>query len=178
MPILPGVDGVEKMSKSVGNQIGVTEPPDEIYGKTLSIPDELMDTWFSLLAVEDPSAGVGPRDRKRALARALVARFYDADAADAAEQQFDRVFVDHGEPDDVAEHTVSADGEGDVHLPAVIADAFGRSRSEARRLIVAGGVKLDGTVLGADDIDIAGERADGALLQVGKRAFARLRVAR
>jgi len=176
MPILPGTDGVKKMSKSEGNQIGLTEAPEEMYGKTLSIPDEVMDSWFSLLAIDDPGTDVGPRDRKRALARGIVTRFHDAAAAAAAEQHFDRVFVEHALPDDVPEHAVSADGEGLVHLPAVIADAFGRSRSEARRLIVGGGVKLDGEALGADDIDVAAERADGAMLQVGKRAFARLRL--
>ena len=81
MPILPGVDGVEKMSKSLGNHIGITEAPGEIYGRTLSLPDEAMDTWFSLLAVERPPAGTSPRDAKHALARALVARFHGADAA-------------------------------------------------------------------------------------------------
>jgi tyrosyl-tRNA synthetase len=176
MPILPGTDGVEKMSKSLGNHIGVTEPPGEMYGKTLSIPDEAMDQWFSLLAVEDPGAAAGPRDRKRALARGIVTRFHGADAAQEAEAAFDRVFVAHEVPEDVPEHEVAA-ADGVVHLPAVIADAFGRSRSEARRLIAGGGAKLDGQALGPDDIDVAADRADGALLQVGKRAFARLRVA-
>jgi tyrosyl-tRNA synthetase len=176
MPILPGTDGVEKMSKSLGNHIGVTEPPGEMYGKTLSIPDEAMDQWFSLLAVEDPGVAAGPRDRKRALARGIVTRFHGADAAQEAEAAFDRVFVAHEVPEDVPEHEVAA-ADGVVHLPAVIADAFGRSRSEARRLIAGGGAKLDGQALGPDDIDVAADRADGALLQVGKRAFARLRVA-
>jgi tyrosyl-tRNA synthetase len=175
MPILPGLDGVEKMSKSLGNQIGVTEPPDEMYGKTLSIPDSAMDAWFALLAIEDPGADVGPRDRKRALARGIVTRFHDAAAATAAEERFDRVFVAHEAPDEVPEVAVAV-VDGKVHLPAVIADAFGRSRSDARRLIVGGGVKLAGETLGEADIDIAAERAHGALLQVGKRQFARLRV--
>jgi tyrosyl-tRNA synthetase len=175
MPILPGIDGVEKMSKSLGNQIGVTEPPDEMYGKTLSIPDSAMDPWFALLAIEDPGGDVGPRDRKRALARGIVARFHDAAAATAAEERFDRVFVAHEAPDEVPEIAVAV-VDGKVHLPAVIADAFGRSRSDARRLIVGGGVKLAGETLGDADIDIAAERADGALLQVGKRQFARLRL--
>src|SRR5919198_854407 len=84
MPILPGIDGTEKMSKSVGNHIGITEPAGEMYGRTLSLPDEAMDTWFELLAVERPPAGTAARDLKHALAHALVARFHGADAAGAA----------------------------------------------------------------------------------------------
>ncbi len=172
MPILPGTDGVEKMSKSLGNHIGVTEPPGDMYGKTLSIPDEVMDQWFALLAVEDPGGDVGPRDRKRALARGIVARFHSAEAAAEAEAQFDAVFVKHEVPDDIPLHQIAGDP---VHLPAVIADAFGRSRSEARRLITSGGVKLGGEV--CTDLDVPLERCAGAVLQVGKRAFARLQVA-
>jgi tyrosyl-tRNA synthetase len=173
MPILKGIDGADKMSKSLNNHIGVTDAPEEMFGKTLRISDELMDEWFSILGVDEP-AGAGPRDRKRALARALVTRFHDAGAARAAEEHFDRVFVEHAAPDDVPEHAVSPDGSGSVHVPAVIADAFKRSRSDARRLLESGGVKLDGEVL--QELDLPAERADGALLQVGKRAFARLRV--
>src|SRR6478735_3484205 len=100
-PILPGTDGKEKMSKSVGNHIGVTESPEEQYGKTLRLPDEAMPTWFSLLAVDEPPEGTGPRDRKRWLARAIVSRSPGAEAAADAEARFDRVFIDHGIPDDV-----------------------------------------------------------------------------
>ena len=81
LPILPGIDGVEKMSKSLGNHVGVTEPPEEMYGRTLSLPDEAMDQWFAVLAIEKPSAGTSPRDAKRALARAIVERFHGPDAA-------------------------------------------------------------------------------------------------
>ena len=98
MPILPGVDGVEKMSKSLGNHIGITEAPGEMYGRTLSLPDEAMDTWFTLLAVERPPAGTSARDAKHALARALVARFHGAEAAAAAAAQFERVHVQRAAP--------------------------------------------------------------------------------
>jgi tyrosyl-tRNA synthetase len=175
MPILPGIDGVEKMSKSVGNHIGITEPPGEMYGRTLSLPDEAMDTWFELLAVERPTAGTSPRDTKHALAHALVKRFHGADAADAAAAEFDRVHVRHQVPEEIEELRFEA-VNGSVHLPALIADGFGMSRSEARRTLAQGGVRLDGEPLAAGDLDLPRERLDGAVLQVGKRHFRRLRV--
>jgi tyrosyl-tRNA synthetase len=171
LPILPGTDGVEKMSKSVGNQIGVTEPPEEQYGKTLSIPDEAMPTWFSLLAVDEPPPGTGPRDRKRWLARAIVERFHSPEAAAAAEAHFDLVHIDGGVPEDVEVLRLPA---GAVHLPALLADGFGLSRSEARRLLSANGVKVDGTAL--SDLDVDASELDGKVLQVGKRQFRRVEV--
>jgi tyrosyl-tRNA synthetase len=175
MPILPGVDGVEKMSKSVGNHIGITEEPGEIYGRTLSLPDEAMDTWFALLAVDRPPAGTSARDAKHALARALVERFHGAEAADAAAAEFDRVHVQRSAPEEIDELAVAA-VNGTVHLPAVIAAGFGMSRSDARRMLAQGGVKLDGEALAAADLDLPRERLDGAVLQVGKRHFRRLLV--
>jgi tyrosyl-tRNA synthetase len=175
MPILPGVDGVEKMSKSVGNHIGITEPPGEMYGRTLSLPDEAMDTWFELLAVPRPAAGTSPRDTKHALAHALVERFHGADAADAAAREFERVHVRHQVPEEIEELSFDA-VNGSVHLPALIAEGFGMSRSEARRTLAQGGVRLDGEPLAADDLDLPRARLDGAVLQVGKRHFRRLRV--
>ena len=144
MPILPGTDGERKMSKSYGNYIGVTEPPEEIYGKTLRLPDSALATWHELLLGEPLPAAANPRDAKRALARALVARFHDAAAAEEAERAFDRVHVDHRAPEEMPSVALSANGEGLVHLPALLADAFGVSRSEARRSLEQGGVKLDG----------------------------------
>jgi tyrosyl-tRNA synthetase len=176
MPILPGIDGKEKMSKSLGNHVGVTESPAEMYGRTMSVPDEAMATWFELLAIAPPGEGTGPRDLKRALARGIVERFHDADAAHAAEAHFDRLHVEHRAPDEIEEAVVATNGAGTVHLPAVIADAFGHSRSEARRLLAQGGVKLDGEPLGADEVDVPAGRLDGAVLQVGKRQFRRLRL--
>src|SRR3954467_5481494 len=117
LPILPGVDGVEKMSKSVGNHIGITEAPSEMYGRTLSLPDDAMDTWFSLLAVERPPEGTSARDAKHALAGALVERFHGAEAAAAASQEFARVHVHREVPDELAELEVAA-VNGTVHLPA------------------------------------------------------------
>ena len=175
MPLLTGIDGVQKMSKSFGNAIGVTEAPGEMYGKTLRIPDELIAQWYSLLLGAEPPAGAGPRDAKRALARALVTRFHSAEAAAEAEAGFDRIFIAHDVPDDVEEAEVRADN-GVVHLPAAIAEAFGRSRSEARRMIQQGGVKLDGEPLAADALDLPRAELDGRVLQLGKRQFRRLRV--
>src|SRR4051794_32118509 len=171
MPILPGTDGKEKMSKSLGNHIGVTEPPEEQYGKTLRLPDGAMPTWFSLLAVDEPPAGTPARDAKRQLARAIVERFHSAEAAAAAEAHFDRVHIDHGVPDDI--DVLRLPG-GPVHLPAVLADGFGVSRSEARRLLSANGVKVDGAPL--SDLDVDASDLGGKVLQVGKRQFRRIEV--
>jgi tyrosyl-tRNA synthetase len=171
LPILPGTDGVEKMSKSLGNHIGVTEPPEEQYGKTLSIPDAAMPAWFSLLAVDAPPQGTSPRDAKRWLARAIVARFHGEEAARAAEAQFDRVHIEHGVPDEIETLTLPA---GPAHLPAVLAERFGLSRSEARRLLAGGGVKVDGEAL--SDLDVDAAQLAGRVVQVGKRRFARVEV--
>jgi tyrosyl-tRNA synthetase len=175
MPLLTGTDGEAKMSKSVGNYIGVTEPPEEIYGKTLSIPDRSLDAWYRLLLGSPPPADVAPRDAKRALARALVARFHDQEAAEAAEAEFDRVFVQHRPPDEMPTVTWPAD-RPDVHLPALLADAFGISTSEARRTLAQGGVRLDGEVVGNGSLDVPRSAVDGKVLQLGKRRFARVRV--
>jgi tyrosyl-tRNA synthetase len=173
MPLLPGTDGVQKMSKSVHNQIGITEPPGEMYGKTLSVPDEALPVYYDLLLGTEPPADLGPRDAKRALARALVERFHGAEAAADAETGFDRVFVDRALPEEIEEAVISANGA--VHLPALIADLFGGSRSDARRTIVGGGVKLDGEPV--TELDVPASELDGRVLQVGKRRFRRLRVA-
>jgi tyrosyl-tRNA synthetase len=172
MPILPGTDGVQRMSKSLGNYVGVSDPPEEIYGKTLSIPDEVMPTWYRLLLRAEPDASLSPRDQKRFLARELVSRFHDAGAAAAAEAAFDRVHVAHEIPEEIEDASFATD-DGSVHLPAVLEAVFDMSRSEARRLIGQGAVRLDGEPL--SDQDVPAERLDGAVLQVGKRRFRRLR---
>ncbi|CAN5170276.1 tyrosine--tRNA ligase [soil metagenome] len=173
MPILPGVDGDRKMSKSLGNHIGVAEPAQEIYGKTLSLPDTAIATWFELLLGEEMAPQVSPRDAKHALARRLVERLHGAEAGDAAAAHFERVFVQRETPADIEEASFDAAG-GPVHMPAVIADTFGGSRSDARRKLAQGAVKVDGEALGAGDIDLAPERLEGAILQLGKRQFRRM----
>jgi tyrosyl-tRNA synthetase len=176
VPLLTGIDGVQKMSKSLGNDIGITEPPGEMYGKTLRIPDTLLGEWYSLLLGERPPEGVAPRDQKRALARALVARFHGAAAAAEAEAAFDRVFIAHDVPEDVPDFAFAGNG-GTVHLPELVASAFGGSRSEARRKLTQGGVRLDGALLPADPLDVPAASLDGRVLQLGKRQYARLRIA-
>jgi len=174
MPILTGLDGARKMSKSLGNHIGVSEAPEQIYGKALSLPDAAMAGWYELLLGETPAPGLSARDAKHALARRLVERLHSAAAGEGAAAHFDRVFVQHELPEQIEEASFDASA-GAVHLPALIADSFGRSRSDARRLIGQGAVKLDGEALSAEHLDIVAERLDGAVLQVGKRGFRRLR---
>jgi tyrosyl-tRNA synthetase len=174
LPILPGTDGERRMSKTLDNYVGITEPPEEMYGKTLRLPDAALPTWYRLLTGAEPPADVPPRDAKRALARTLVGRFHDPDAAARAEAHFDRLFVEREAPEEVEEATFEA-VDGQVHLPAVLEGAFGMSRSEGRRLLAQGGVRLDGEPLGAHDQDLPATRLDGALLQVGKRRFRRMR---
>jgi tyrosyl-tRNA synthetase len=174
LPLLVGTDGHEKMSKSLGNYVGVTEPPEEQYGKTLSLPDEAMGTWYRLLLGRDPDPALGPRDAKRALARAIVERYHGAEAAVAAEAAFDRVFVQRGVPEEM--ETVSLDGLGDsVHVPELLARAFGVTRSEARRLIQGGGVRIDDLVV--SELDLPRDQLAGTVLRAGKRRFARLEAA-
>jgi tyrosyl-tRNA synthetase len=176
MPLLTGLDGELKMSKSYGNDIGITEPPGEMYGKTLSIPDALLPSWYDLLLGRPAPPDLGPRDAKRALAREIVTRFHGAAAAAEAEATFDRVFIAHELPDDIPEHAFRANG-GVVHLPELVAAAFGGSRSEARRKLQQGGVKLDGERMAAEPLDVPASELDGRVLQLGKRQFARLRAA-
>ncbi len=174
MPILAGTDGERKMSKSLSNHIGVTEPPEEIYGKTMRIPDEALAAWYALLAGEPSPQDLAARDAKRALARRLVAELHDEGASERAEADFDARHVLHEVPADLDERAFAADG-GQAHLPAVLAEAFGMSRSEARRVIAQSGVRLDGEVVAPDALDIPADALDGSVLQVGRRRFARLR---
>jgi tyrosyl-tRNA synthetase len=175
LPLLTGLDGTQKMSKSFGNAIGVTESPADMYARTLRISDGLIGQWYSLLLGSEPPGDLGPRDAKHALARALVTRFHSEGDAAAAEARFKRVIIEDGLPDDIEEATVSAQN-GTVHLPAVIADVFGRSRSEARRMLAQGGVRLDGERVDGSVLDVPSAAVDGRVIQLGKRDFRRLRV--
>jgi tyrosyl-tRNA synthetase len=176
MPLLTGTDGEQKMSKSYGNYIGVTDPPGDMYGKTLSIPDASLPSWYELLLDSEPPPELGPRDAKRALARALVSRFHGEAAAEAAEAEFDRVHIERLAPEDMPTVVWPA-ARGDVHLPALLAEAFGVSSSEARRALAQGGVRLDGEPVGPGVLDLPAAAVHGKVLQLGKRRFARVQVA-
>jgi len=168
-PLLVGTDGELKMSKSRGNYIGITEPPEEMFGKTMSIPDKALPQWWELLVGgEHPE---DPMSWKLELARRITARWHGADGARAGEEHFTRVVRRHEAPEDVPELPLPA---GDpVHLPALLTDGLGvASTSEARRLIQQGAVKLDGAPVAT--VDVGRSALAGALLQVGKRRFARL----
>jgi tyrosyl-tRNA synthetase len=188
MPILVGTDGSRKMSKSLGNQIGVTDPPQEMYGKTMAIPDEAIDEYRRLLVhAREPDAaaagagaevavarGRSARDAKRALARAIVTWLHSEADAQAAEAHFDRVFVAREVPEQIDDARFACE-EGMLHLPGLIAEEFGISRSEARRLIDQGGVTLGEAALEAGEHDVSCDRAEGQVLKVGRRRFRRLR---
>ncbi|MBK5233982.1 MAG: tyrosine--tRNA ligase [Thermoleophilia bacterium] len=169
MPILPGIDGVRRMSKSLGNYIGVTDAPGDMFGKVMSLPDNNLEEYWNLLLGES-LPDLPPNQAKRALGRRLVARFHNEAAATAAEEHFDRVFVRHEAPEEIEDYSMDGDP---VHLPAALADAFGISRSEARRMLGQGGVKKDGEVLSAEPLDYAAADLEGCVLQLGKRRFKR-----
>lgn len=174
MPLLIGTEGVRKMSKTYDNYIGVTDSPAEMFGRLMSVPDETMADYYRLLLEREADPGRHPMEAKRQLGRELVARFHDAEAAVAAEQRFDAIHSRGEIPDDAPEVELgTADGDP-VHLPALIARAFGLSNSEARRLIAQGGVKLDGEPIAGDTLELSGEALRGRVMQVGKRRFARL----
>jgi tyrosyl-tRNA synthetase len=178
MPILVGTDGVQKMSKSLGNYIGVTDPPEEMFGKLMRVPDEAMAEYFRLLLGAEVPGGP-PNEAKRELGRRIVDRYHGADAAGAAEEHFDRLFVRHEAPEEIEEVALGdyLDGEGGtIHLPQLMAGAFEISSSEARRLLAQGGVKLDGEPI-EDTLDMPPAELDGRVLQVGKRRFRRMRAA-
>jgi tyrosyl-tRNA synthetase len=174
MPILVGTDGVRKMSKSYGNYVGVTDPPEEMFGKVMSIPDEVMGDYYRLLLGEELDVARHPGEAKRELARRLVDRFAGEVAGNAAEERFDQVHVRREVPEDVRSVQVRPGPEGTVHLPALLASEFEISSSEARRLIAQGGVKLDGEVLDGGALDVDASELAGKVLQVGKRRFVRL----
>ena len=176
MPILVGTDGTRKMSKSLDNYVGVTDPPEEMFGRLMRIPDEAMLDYYRLLLGEGTPA-TAPNEAKRELGRRIVERYHGAEAARSAEDHFNRIFVQHGTPDDVqvalVDPYVGPNG-GQIHLPLMIGGLFEISSSEARRLIAQGGVKLDGEPIPADTLDMEPTALDGRVLQVGKRRFRRL----
>jgi len=189
MPILVGTDGTEKMSKSLGNHIGVTESVAEMFGKTMSIPDEAMPEWFRLASglshdereshIARLSSGeMSPNETKRLLARRVVERFHGAEAGVEAEQRFNTIFQKGGIPDDVPELAAAdivANEDGKIFLPGFLVEHLGiASGSEARRVIQQGGVKFDGEAIPVDTLEIDPAQLHGVVLQVGKRKFLRI----
>lgn len=183
MPLLEGLDGVNKMSKSLGNYIGINEPVDEIFGKIMSISDELMLRYYELLSdmslddfqqlQRDIKSGIEhPMDVKKRLGREIVARYYDAEAANEAEENFIRRFRDNQTPEEMREIALFSAG-GKILLGKVLAEAgLVKSNSEGRRAIQQGGVKVNGEKIVDENLELAciGEY----VLQVGKRRFARV----
>jgi tyrosyl-tRNA synthetase len=195
MPLLEGLDGVQKMSQSLGNYVGIDEPPGEMFGKLMSIPDALIAKYELLctdLGPEDNArvaagledGSIHPNAEKRRMARAVVELYHGPGTGGAAEAAFDRVFKRHETPEDVADREVprslfaQEDGVWVVHVPALL-EALGlvASRSEARRLQAQGGVRRDGRRASAEDLRIDGDPPGdlaGSVWQVGKRRFARV----
>ena len=173
LPLLPGTDGVQKMSSSLGNGVGVRDPAPDMYGKVMSIPDSVLPSWMCLLKGSGPEDD--PRAAKAALARQLVARFHGEAQATEAEAHFDRVFRQKKAPEELPEVEICRDSDMDPLLIEVIeAAGFASSRSEARRLIRQGGVRLDESRVEDAEARVGAGRH---LLQVGKRRFARISVA-
>jgi len=183
MPLLPGTDGVEKMSKSYNNFIGISESPKEIYGKTLSIPDNLIYNYFELATdvsneklkeISDKINGqkVNPRDLKRELARTLVATYYNEEAAVEAEAEFDKIFVKKEIPDEIPVFKFSNIGSEIGILDLIVKVNFAPSKNEARRLVSQGGVYIDGRRV--DDTTESIKLDNEKILKVGKRKFIKL----
>jgi tyrosyl-tRNA synthetase len=185
VPLLVGTDGVKKMSQSLGNYISVRDEPEDMFGKVMSIPDDVMPDWFRLAAMATRSevealeegldnGSIHPGEAKRELGRRVVAMHHNAQAAESAEVAFDRLFRSHEVPHDVPVHSISAEGE--VSLPAVLADAeLVASRSEGRRMIKQGAVKIAGERIDSEFVDVS--LITGSVIQVGKRRFARIELA-
>jgi tyrosyl-tRNA synthetase len=168
-PLINSWDG-SKMSASRGNYVALLEPPEEQFGKVMRFPDEMLPELYRLVMESDEEPCGEPMEAKLRLARFVVARAQGEEAASRAEEHFTRVVREGKAPDEVPECTLPA---GDpVHLPALLADAFGMSTSEARRLIDQGGVRIEDQVV--RELDVPRERLEGALLQAGKRRFVRL----
>jgi tyrosyl-tRNA synthetase len=173
MPILVGTDGARKMSKSLDNYVGVTDAPEEMFGRLMSIPDEAMADYFRLLlGSEVPD--LPPNEAKRELGRRIVDRFHGEGSGGGAEEHFNRVIRDRGVPEEIPSWDIDpAAGEDDdaILLPRLIGSGFELSSSEARRLIKQGGVKLDGETLAPDVLELPRQALAGKVLQVGKRRF-------
>jgi tyrosyl-tRNA synthetase len=183
-PLLEGLDGVNKMSKSLNNYIGIDEPPDQMFGKVMSISDELMWKYYELLTDTDvdtinalkfkcSSGDENPRDLKAALARSIITDFHSEQAAQKAQDEFDRRFVRKEVPDDIEEMAVAA---GNYKLADLLTETgLAASKAEAKRLIEQGGVKIGGEKVDASKAEVSVAAGDELLLQVGKRRFLKIK---
>ncbi len=189
LPLLEGLDGVRKMSKSYGNYVGLTDEPADMFGKIMSIPDELMPKYYRLATalpvakVDEIEAGLAageldPNQSKRRLAREIIKIYHNEQAAADAEEQFDRVFKAHGVPEDIEVFDIALEDDsekGGVYLPKLLADLkLVASGGEGRRMIDQGGVKVNGEVVAKGAYHMPASELTGATLQVGKRKWARL----
>ena len=189
LPLLEGLDGVRKMSKSYGNYVGLTDEPADMFGKIMSIPDELMPRYYRLATalpvdeIDEIEAGLtagelDPNKSKRRLAREIIGIYHGADAAAAAEEQFDLVFKAHAAPDDIEVFDIELEEDaekGGVYLPKLLADLkLVGSGGEGRRMIDQGAVKIDGEAVEKDTYHLPAARLAHATLQVGKRKWAKL----
>ena len=172
LPILPGTDGVRKMSKSLDNYVGVTDPAAEIFGKLMSVPDSALATYWALLLGEPLPADRHPMDSKRELARRICERFAGPGSGAGAEERFDRIHRQREVPTDI--ESLALDGADPVHLPVLLREAFGISGSEARRMIEQGAVRVDGSPVDPAGLDVPARELEGRVLQLGKRRFARI----
>jgi tyrosyl-tRNA synthetase len=184
MPLLEGLDGVNKMSKSLGNYVGINEPPEQIFGKLMSISDDLMWRYIELLSFEPMSvvekwktevaAGRNPRDIKVTFAQEIVARFHDRGAAQKALADFEARFKQGEMPDDMPEHTIASEGEPLLLTQVLKRVGLTASTSEAMRMIDQGGVKLDGERVSDKSLTVG--QGEQFVVQVGKRRFARVKL--
>jgi tyrosyl-tRNA synthetase len=170
-PLLVGADGEKKMSKSLGNYIGVTDPPGEMFGKTMSIPDPLMRDYYRLILDREPPEAP-PVEQKRELARSVVRAFHDDNAVAIAEKHFDTV-TGRGIPEDAPEVRLPPDAEVWI-VDLVTRAGFAKTNGEARRFLRGGAVRLDGEVVRNEQLSLKTAVLDGVVLQVGKRRYARL----
>ena len=168
-PLLVSWDG-QKMSSSVGNNIPLTAPPEEQFGRTMRIPDELLPEWYRLVMEREPPAG-DPMEAKLELARFVVRRSHGEEGVERGEQHFTRVVREGRAPDDADIPEVSVDG-GHIYLPELLKEQFGQSNSHWRRVIEQGGVKIDGEPV--REVELPSERLRGALVQAGKRQFVKV----
>jgi tyrosyl-tRNA synthetase len=171
-PLLVGTDGAMKMSKSIGNYVGITDPPNQMFGKVMSIPDHLMPDYYALL-LDRPMPEAEPVEQKRELARSLVRRFHGEEAAAEAERTFDAV-IRRRVPDDVPEVWLPVDGDEIWIVDLITLAGFAATNGEARRFIRGGAVRLDGEVVRDEALSLRSAHVTGKVLQVGKRRYARL----